>query len=263
MLKPVVQQAHQRLHLAKAQRHQPLLRWDAGCGTDENFNWALNQEYQILGTVSAQKRVAKLLRSGRAWIPEQSSSTRAFGIVSRPDRYARKTQQVIVNIPRKSPSPAWGYGALVSTLLHVNPQELADLYDNRAEAALKLTGGLDRQGLGLSTRRKHRMAAQHVVIHLAERAHTLLVWAARQRGHPMSQYGILKLVRDVFQGNGSLLIEQTQPMEIGLHRHHPLAHAWRDGFKRLLAGHPHITLWDPVEYVKEHERGVRNTCLLL
>jgi hypothetical protein len=99
------------------------------------------------------------------------------------------------------------------------------------------------------------MAAQQMLIHLADRAHNLLVWTSQQLGPPISQDGILRLVRDIFQVTGYLLVEQEQPLEIGLNRHHPFAYALRDGFNRLFAGRPYITLWDPVEYVKEHERG--------
>lgn len=254
MLKPAIQQAQQRLPLSRSQRRRTLLRWDAGFGTDKNFNWALNQGYQILGKVYAHRRVAKLRQSVTEWLPSPSSSGRLVGIVSKPHRYARKTQQVIVKTPKKPPSTAWGYGALVSTLLHVTPQELVDRYDDRG-GGIETNFRSDRQGLGLSKRRKHRMAAQQMLIHLAERAHNLLVWTSQQLGPPISQYGILRLVRDVFQVNGYLLIEQEQPLEIGLNRHHPFAYALRDGFNRLFAGHPYITLWNPVEYVKEHERG--------
>jgi hypothetical protein len=250
MLKPAIQQSQQRLHLSSSQRQRTLLRWDAGFGTDENFNWALNQEYQVLGKVYAHKRVAKLRQSVTEWLASPSSPGREVALVTHPHRYARKTQQVIVRTPRKPPRTDWAYGALVSTLLHMTPQELADLYDDRG-GGIETDFRSDRQGLGLSKRRKRRMAAQQMLIHLAERAHNLMVWTTQQLGSPIRHYGMMRLVRDVFQVNGYLLVEQDQPIEIGLNQHHPLAYALRDGFNRLFAGCPYITLWDPVEYVKE------------
>jgi hypothetical protein len=95
------------------------------------------------------------------------------------------------------------------------------------------------------------MAAQQVLIHLAERAHNVLIWTAYHLGAPLNHYGLLKLVRDVFQVNGYLLITNEQPLEIGLNCHHPLAYALCDDFNKLFAGCPQMRLWDPVEYVKE------------
>lgn len=254
MLKPAIHHSQQRLNLSKSQRHQTLLRWDAGFGTDHNINWMLNRDYHILGKVYAHTRVTKLRQSVTEWLPTPSSPGREVALVTQPHRYARTTQQLIVRTPKKPPSMAWAYGALVTTLRHATPQELVDLYDDRG-GGIETTFRADRQGLGVSKRRKHRMAAQQMLIHLAERAHNLLVWTAQQLGPPINQYGILRLVRDAFQVNGYLLIERDQPVEIGLNRHHPLAYPLCDGFNRLFAGQPHLTLWDPVEYVKEHKGG--------
>jgi hypothetical protein len=249
-LKPAIQQAQQILGLSKSQRQQTLLRWDAGFGTDKNINWMLSQEYQILGKMYAHKRVRKLFRSVKEWVPTPSSPGREMGVITTPHRYARKTRQVMVRTPKKHPGNTWSYGALVTTLFHLTSQELVDLYDDRG-GGIETEFRSDRQGLGISRRRKHRMAAQQVLIHLAERAHNLLIWTAQRLGFPMNQYGMLKLVRDVFQVNGYLLIANEQPLEIGLNRHHPLAYALCDGFNKLLAGCPHMRLWNPVEYVKE------------
>jgi hypothetical protein len=254
MLKPALQEAQQILNLSTWQRHQTLVRWDAGFGTDANINWMLNQGYQILGKVYAHKRVSKLRQSVTAWFPTPSSPGREVGMVMHPHRYARKTQQVMVRTPKKPPSTAWEYGALVSTFLHMTPQELVDLYDDRG-GGIETDFRSDRQGLGLSKRRKHRMAAQQMLIHLAERAHNLLVWTAHHLAPPINHYGMLRLVRDVFQVNGYVLVVQDQPVEIGLNRHHPLASALCDSFNRLFAGHPRITLWEPVDDVKEPQRG--------
>lgn len=253
-LKPAIQHVQQVLTLPDTSRQNTLLRWDAGFGTDENINWLLTQGYQILGKMYSHRRVNKLCRSVTAWIPTPSSPGREYGLITTPHRYARKTSQVMVRTPKNPPSTAWEYGALVSTLLHLTPEELIDRYDDRG-GGIETDFRSDRQGLGLSKRRKRRMAAQQMLIHLAERAHNLLVWTAQQLGPPISRYGMLKLVRDVLQVNGYLLIVQDQAVEIGLNRHHPLAYALCDGFNRLFAGPPRITLWEPVDYVKEHEKG--------
>jgi len=102
---------------------------------------------------------------------------------------------------------------------------------------------------------KHRMAAQQMLIELGGRAHNLLVWTARELGAPLNQYGIVKLVRDVFQVDGYVLFAQDHPVEIGLNLRHPLACALCDGFNPLFSGQPQMKLWDPVEPVKTRQRG--------
>lgn len=254
VLKPALQEVQQVLNFSKAQRQQTLLRSDAGFGTDKNVNGILSHDYQMLGKVYAHKRVSKLCQSVTEWRPCVSSPGRQLGIVTQPHRYARKTRQVIVRTPKKPPSTEWAYGALVTTLLQMPLQQLVTLYDARG-GGIETDFRSDRQGLGVSKRRKHRMAAQQMLIHLAERAHNLLIWTARQLGSPLNQYGMLKLVRDVFQINGYLLVMHDQPIEIGLNRYHPLAYDLCRGFKALFGGFPHMTVWNPVPYVKEPERG--------
>jgi hypothetical protein len=249
-LKPAIQHAQQRLQLSDEHHHRTLLRWDAGFGTDTNINWMLTNNYHILGKMYAHTRVAKLARSVTHWVPTPSSPGREFGLIPLPHRYARKTRQVMVRTPKKSPGQGWGYGALVTTLSHLTPTELIDLYDDRG-GGIETDFRSDRQGLGIGKRRKARMAAQQMLLHLTERAHNLLVWTAQQFGPPLNHYGMLRLIRDALQVNGYLRLSHDQLVEIGLNRYHPLAYALCDGFKKLFSGAPQMTLWDPVDYVKK------------
>ena len=251
-LKPAIKQVQQILQLSKAQRQRTLLRWDAGFGTDKNINGMLTHDYQVLGKVFAHRRVSALRRSVSKWLPTPSSPGREVGIVDKPHRYARKTHQYVVRTPKKT--NAWAYGALVTTLMDLDPFEVVELYDERG-GGIETDFRSDRQGLGLSKRRKHLMAAQQMLIELAGRAHNLLVWTAKQLGEPLNQYGMVKLVRDAFQVNGYVLFAQDQPIEIGLNLRHPLAGALCNGFNTLFSGQPQMKLWDPVEPVKAEQRG--------
>jgi hypothetical protein len=250
-LKPAIQQAFSVLQFPASRRPDLLLRWDAGFGTDKNINWMLSQGYQILGKMYAHKRVLKLARSVTEWVSTPSSPGREMGVPAQPHRYARKTRQLVVRTPKKSPPKTWGYGVLVSTLPHFSDAELVALYDARG-GGIETAFRDDRQGLGLAKRRKHGMAAQQVLIHLAERAHNLIVWAARHLDPPLNQFGILRLVRDALQVNGYVLLHNNTIVEIGLNRRHPYVYALRNGLTRLLNGQPRIVLWEPVESVKEH-----------
>ena len=249
-LKPAIQQAASVLTLSPSHHQDTLLRWDAGFGTDQNINWMLSQGYQILGKMYAAKRVMKLARSVTDWMPTPSSPGREMGRVMQPHRYARKTRQILVRTPKPSSPNAWGYGVLVSSLDHLSDADLIALYDARG-GGIETEFRADRQGLGLATRRKHRLTAQQVLIHLAERAHNLLVWTARHLAPPLNEFGILRLVRDALNVSGYLVMQDHRIVEIGLNRRHPYAYALRDGFRPLLTAPIRLTIWDPVEYIKE------------
>lgn len=246
MLKVALAGGQHHLRLSKSQRHQTVVRYDAGFGTDQNMNWMLSQGYQILGKMYSHTRVTKLRKSVSEWLPTPSSPGREIGLVTQPHRYGRLTRQFIVKTPKKSPRKGWEYGALVTTLSEYSPQELVEWYDERG-GGIETDFRSDRQGLGIAKRHKQGMAAQQMLIHLAERAHNCLVWTAHQLGLPFSEYGMLRLVRDVLHVDGYLIIQQGQPCEIGFNRHHPLAYALRDSFNRVFGGTPSLTLWEPEE----------------
>jgi hypothetical protein len=249
-LKPAICHAVALLAEAATCHSALLFRWDAGFGTDQNINWMLTQNYQIVGKMYSHTRVRKLARSVTDWRPTPSSPGREMGTLPQPHRFARRTTQLAVRTPKKHPKGAWAYGILVTTLHHLPAEELVTLYDARG-GGIETEFRSDRQGLGLATRRKHRMAAQQVLLLLAERAHNVLVWTTDHLAPPLNQFGMLRLVRDAFQVSGYLLRRHSTIVEIGLNRRHPYAYALRDSFNRLLNGTPHITLWDPVERVKE------------
>lgn len=252
MLKAAIAGGQRHLQLSKSQRQHTVVRYDAGFGTDENINWLLHHDYQILGKVYAHTRVTKLRQSVGEWLPTLSSPGREMALVTQPHRYARRTRQVIVRTPKKAPNTGWEYGALVTTLsdAEYSLQDLVDWYDERG-GGIETDFRSDRQGLGIAKRHKHGMAAQQMLMHLAERAHNCLVWTAQQLGPPFSEYGMLRLVRDVLHVDGYVIIHQGQLCEIGLNRHHPLAHALRNSFNRVFGGTPSVTLWEPEEPVYE------------
>ena len=250
MLKAALAGGQKHLHLSRSQRQQTIVRYDAGFGTDQNINWMLTQGYQILGKVYSHTRVTTLRKSVGEWLPSPSSTGREIALVKHPHRYARRTRQMIVKTPKKAPNTGYEYGALVTTLSESESslQEVVDWYDERG-GGIETDFRSDRQGLGIAKRHKHDMAAQQMLIHLAERAHNCLIWTTQHLGQPFSEYGMLRLVRDVLHVDGYLIIHQGQPCEIGLNRYHPLAYALRDSFNHVFGGAPSLTLWEPEEPV--------------
>lgn len=253
-LKPAIRHAVAILGEVASCHSDLLFRWDAGFGTDQNINWMLTQNYQILGKMYSQTRVRKLARSVTRWRPTPSSPGRELGRLPHPHRFARRTTQLAVRTPKKHPSGAWAYGILVTTLHHLPADDLVTLYDERG-GGIESDFRSDRQGLGLATRRKHRLAAQYLLLLLAERAHNVLVWTTDQFASPLTQFGMLRLVRDAFQVDGYLLLQQSTIVEIGLNRRHPYAHVLQKSFNRLLNGMPQLTLWDPIEVSKNRKRS--------
>ena len=125
---------------------------------------------------------------------------------------------------------------------------MVKLYDKRG-GGIETDFRSDRQGLGIAKRHKQGMAAQQMLIHLAERAHNCVMWTAQQLGPPFSHYGMLRLVRDALHVEGYVLVQDGHIRTIGVNRHHPLAYAVRDGFQPLFSGELEMTLWEPEESV--------------
>ena len=101
----MVAKMEHRLGLStKAQRSLIRLRLDAGFGPDENLNYALWRGDQILAKVYSGKRAKALARSIQQWVDvptHTQGASRQAGWVSAPHRYARRTRQGAVRMPKK------------------------------------------------------------------------------------------------------------------------------------------------------------------
>lgn len=80
----------------------------------------------------------------------------------------------------------------------------AQFYDQRA-GAIEVEIGEDKQGVGITRRRKKRAAARAMLTLLGTLAHNVLVWAREWLGAAeprLKQYGIVRLLRDVLCVSG-------------------------------------------------------------
>jgi len=97
----------------------------------------------------------------------------------------------------------------------------------------------DKQGLATSKRNKKRFEAQQVLIQLEALAHNVLIWARQwlaPRCPKIVHLGIKRLVRDVFQLYGFLIVDRTVDLlQIVLNRSDPLAKELSVGLAPLLA----------------------------
>ena len=159
------------LELSREQRHHTVLRTDAGLGTDENINWALTHDYQVLMKGYNGKRAQAFARriTDADWYALRAD--RWVAIVPKSPRYARRTQTLLL---RWQTEKAMQYATLVHSLLDQDWHTVPALYDDRGAAKSEIK--MDKAGLLLPKRRKKRLAAQEALTLLTDVAHNALAW---------------------------------------------------------------------------------------
>ncbi len=252
---PLIQAAEQTLGLDEAKRSRTLLRVDAGGGSLDDVNWALERGYQIHCKDYSGQRACRLAASVTTWIEDPDEPGRQVGWVEEPaPEYVRDVVRIAVR--KRKPNGQWGIAVLISTLL---PAEVCELTGGQAEPSFSSIqvllahvrlydqrgGGVetsfkgDKQGLGLSKRRKKRFEAQQMVMLLGSLAHNVIVWAHNWLAASTSQlqhYGPVRMVRDVFQVSGFLLIDALGRIRsIVLNQEAPLASVLLGPLRALLA----------------------------
>ena len=160
------------------------------------------------------------------WVDDPRIPGRQIGwVTAEASAYIRPVVRIAVRCRKKNGQ--WGIGVLISTsdpqaivtLTDLSPSEWvhpdAELlayvyfYDQRG-GGVEMTIKGDKQGLGITKRNKKRFEAQQMLVLLASLAHNLVVWA-RQWLPPeqpkLRHYGIKRMVRDVLQVNGTLIVD--------------------------------------------------------
>ena len=168
------------------------------------------------------------------------------------DAYVRPVKRIAVRC--RKPDGEFAYGVLLSALsaqhvlgLTSQPLCLLDVpaavllayvtfYDQRGGGVETSFKG-DKQGLGMSKRGKKRFEAQQMLMLLGSLAHNIIVWARVWLASPaLRQYGMLRMVRDVFHISGFLLTDALgQVVQIVLNQAAPLATVLVDPLGALLA----------------------------
>lgn len=254
-LPQLVLAAEAALELDEGKRRRTILRLDGGGGSRSDVNWALWRGYAVHCKDCSTQRAENLATSVTTWVDDPRTPGRQVGWVTEPTRaYLRPVRRIAVRCPTKAGD--WAVGVVISTLA---PHDILALtrqpvnrvsdptavllgyvyfYDQRG-GGIETSNKEDKQGLGLSKRNKKRFEAQQMVVLLSALAHNVLVWARSWLAphHPrLAQYGIKRLVRDVFQISGSVLNSDTgQLVEIVLNRAAPLAGGLVVAFRVLLS----------------------------
>jgi hypothetical protein len=249
------------LQLNVWQRRRTIVRFDSGGGSVDDINCLLARGYQIHGKDYSGKRARHLAQSVTLWYPDPHNPEREMGWVLTPETpYCREVRRIAVRCRKKNGQ--WGIGVLLSTLTPHDVLWLTGLYDQDAQdPALVLYayvyfydlrgGGVeteikeDKQGLGTSKRHKKRFFAQHMLLQLEVLAHNVTVWARAWLAPlwpQIQQFGIPRLVRDVFRVHGKLILNRFgQVVHIVLNQADSLAVKLAPALADLLV-HQHIAV---------------------
>lgn len=255
-LQELVISAEKVLELSQEQHRQTIIRVDGGGGRDADINWLLEREYLILVKVKNWKRSEKLGKTVTEWYRDPKVADREMGWVVTPHDYSRTTRQLALRWRKEDGQ--WHYRILVFNLPDQMLFELArhpfskqnepreilsaivDAYDFRGGGVETSIKG-SKSGLRIHKRNKRRFAAQEMLVLLGQLAFNLIRWiqdVLAEFSPAFSDYGMLRMVRDVFHIPGKLKFDSNgQFLSVTLCRGHPLASAFAESFRSILAAY--------------------------
>ena len=252
-LQPLVAAAEMTLQLDETKRRRTIIRVDAGAGTEDDLNWLLERNYEIMAKEYSGRRITRLCQTVHTWVQDPNWPERSFGWVSEPATgYVRPVERIAVRCERQDGT--FAYGVLiyslevqhVLTVLGWPASQVADpvsvllayvtFYDQRGGGIETAFKG-DKQGLGLTKRNKKRFEAQHMLVLLGSLAHNVVVWARRWLAVPEGSHcGIVRMVRDIFHISGLLHFDSSgHLLAIVLNQHARRAHGFIHPLRELLA----------------------------
>jgi hypothetical protein len=254
-LRPLIEVAEAVLELDEHKRQRTILRIDSGGASVDDINWVLARGYQVHAKDYSGVCAQALAESVTEWITDPCDSSRQMGWVTlKADLYGRPVKRIAVR--RRQKNGQWGYGVILSTLAPKDvllltggyEQEMDDPravllayvnFDDERGGGVEIEIKEDKQGLGTTKRNKRRFEAQRMLIQLEALAHNVLIWARQwlaPRCPKVARLGIRRLVRDIFQMDGFLVLDQAFGlMQIVLNRADPLARELSAGLASLLA----------------------------
>jgi Transposase DDE domain group 1 len=228
-LKPLVWELERVLDLNPQQRSQIVLRFDAGFGTDANFNWVLWRGYQVVGKSYHGKRAGKLAGLVTEWTA--IGAARWVAACPQPLRYGRRTQQAMLQW--KTSKGKVRHAHVITSQMEWSLAELVEAYDDRAQMEKEIRS--DKSGLLLAKRRKRRLPAQEALVLLTDLAHNIAVWSKHWifTDPSFADYGVLRVVQDLLAIPGKITFREGQMVELKLNTLHPLAKPVLAGLARL------------------------------
>jgi hypothetical protein len=254
-LRSLVIAAEEVLQLDFAHRQRTLIRMDSGGGSLSDVNWLLDLGYQLHCKDYSSQRAEVWASTVVEWFSDPDHKDRELGWVvplDTPD-YVRPVKRLAIRWRKRNGQMA--HDLLISTLgpqvvmellgqpeSNIYEPELvalayAQLYDLRA-GTIEIELKEDKQGVGLTKRRKKRATAQQMIVLLNTLAHNVLMWARGwlSAAEPKAKrYGILRLVRDVCSVSGMIETnERGQIRGVFFNRGSTLARRLVGAFKAML-----------------------------
>jgi hypothetical protein len=241
-LQELVELTEQAMDLNKIKRQRSIIRVDGGGGRDADINWMLERGYQVLVKVKNYQRTKKLVQSVETWYEDPKNNKRQVGWVKSPHPYKHNTRQLAIR--NRTKDGTWLIRVLVfnmndSTLFWLSRQLFPERSTNldimlAALYAYDLRGGgvetsikESKQGLGITKRNKHSFYAQEMLVLLAQLASNLIIWVRNLMAQKVpfwKKYGLLRMVRDVFQIPGKIELDaQGRIIQVTLRESHCLA----------------------------------------
>jgi len=234
----------------------------------EQVNWLLARGYGVITKEFSTARARKLAKRVHEWRDDPAFVGRQVGwlpIEEEPEDYVRPMRHLLLRLPNDDGK--WEYAALLVSLrleqvVSVCQQmgiELPPSPDCLLLAAVRLYdlrgGGIetsfreDKQGLGITKRGKKRFEAQRMLRLLGSLAHNLVIWARSwlaQTCETLQQYGIVRLVRDLFHVSGFLRFNRHGRLKkVALNQAAPLAKLIAEPLRQLLARSQHCRYFGP------------------
>jgi len=223
--------------------------------------------YHLLTKLYSGKRARALAKSVCDWVdipPGPDNRPRQAGWVSNPHRYARRTRQLAIRMPRKK-GTGHQYSVLVTTDMNADIHATVADYDGRSGVP-ESTFCQDNQGLGNRKRRKRGFVAQQMLTLLTQLAHNLIRWVqrwltkaleritpeppSRDDGQSLSsssvpedaqlavkslnQFGMKRLVCQVLCLSGKVTMKKGKVREVSLNPSYPIINRIRTAFEALL-----------------------------
>jgi hypothetical protein len=172
------------------------------------------------------RRTQLLVKQVTAWVPDSRLPNRQMGWVQQTaSDYVRPVRRLAVR--SQSTKGRWQYAVLLFAnlcdadlhrLMGERPsrdaatmmQAYLHFYDQRG-GGIESSFGQDKSGLGITKRNKKRFEAQRFLMLLGTLAHNLVIWSRRwlaqsspEVAQRLRQYGIKRIIRDLFHISGSL-----------------------------------------------------------
>jgi hypothetical protein len=227
-LVPAVLTFEQVLNLPPPYRPKCIWRIDQGFGGDENVNWLLERQYQLVCKGCSNRRAGQLARQVQRW--RAVAPDKFVGRVLTPKKIVHPVGTFSV---RYQTSKGWKHVYLFSTL-NLSGVATVRFYDQRGGSETEFRS--DKSGgLQMHKRRKHKRDAQEAWLLLTDMAHNYLSWFAHHilADSPFATYGFLRISRDLFRIPGYVEMENGQLLSVKLLRSSPYATDLLDCLQRF------------------------------